>query len=429
MTDAAVLDSECFQTTDGEIAIINLNSARLRSWSRFHQDPQRPGVAETVLEHEQLTAQFAGDPSALDNMEALAEQLAQLDASSPRTALIQAQVASALHRFSDARHYLAQASLASAPSEDVKRVLLTVDQACGTKLEAVVDERRRMAAKSGRLEDLVALGGLLADSGDFSEADQTLRQALRQYRDVSPFPVAWVCFQLGMLWGELVPEKQLGRAEQWYQKAIDCLPCYVKARVHLAEICLADGRVGEAEAILRRALVSGDPEAAWRLADVLLVAGMADEAEQHLEAARSGFERLLDRHLLAFADHGAEFYAGSGGDPLRALELAQINLMNRSTLRAFQQTYAIALQAGEIDAAAAIFAKATKAWGQTPLFRLSRFGALGAGAGAGAGAGEGQERSHDRRSPNFRCWRGSRCRHACNSVTAVGVSRAGIKRG
>ena len=64
MTEAAILDSECFQTTDGEIAIINLNSARLRSWSRFYQDPQRPGVAETVLEHEQLTAQFAGDLSA-----------------------------------------------------------------------------------------------------------------------------------------------------------------------------------------------------------------------------------------------------------------------------------------------------------------------------------------------------------------------------
>ena len=58
MTEAAVLDSECFQTTDGEIAVINLNSARLRSWSRFYQDPQRPGAAETVLEHEQLTAQL-----------------------------------------------------------------------------------------------------------------------------------------------------------------------------------------------------------------------------------------------------------------------------------------------------------------------------------------------------------------------------------
>jgi hypothetical protein len=45
MIDAALLEGERFRTTDGEIAIINLNSARLRSWSRFHQDPQNPSVA------------------------------------------------------------------------------------------------------------------------------------------------------------------------------------------------------------------------------------------------------------------------------------------------------------------------------------------------------------------------------------------------
>lgn len=373
MTDAAVLDSECFQTTDGEIAIINLNSARLRSWSRFHQDPRRPGVAETVLEHEQLTAQFAGDLSALDRMVSLAEQLSEPDPLSPRTSLIQAQVASALHRFSDARRYLAQASLGGAPSADVKRVLLAVDQASGTNLEAVLDERRRMAAKSGRLEDLVALGGLLSDLGEFDEADQTLRQALREYQDVSPFPVAWVCFQLGMLWGELVPEPQLTRAEQWYRKAILCLPCYVRARVHLAEICLAEGRAGEAEATLRPAIASGDPEVAWRLADVLSAEGRDDEAASHLKAARSSFERLLEKHLLAFADHGAEFYIGSGCDPLRALELAQINLANCSTLRAFQQTYAIALEAGEADTATELSVKATKRWGSSLSFQFSPF--------------------------------------------------------
>jgi len=386
MIEAAVADSECFQTTDGEIAIINLNSARLRSWSRFYQDPQHAGVAETVLEHEQLTAQFASDLSALGRMEAFGEQLGQLDASSPRTLVIQAQIASALHRFSDARHHLAQASLGGAPYEDVKRILLSVDQACGTNLEEVLDERRRIAAKSGQFEDRVALGALLGDLGEFEHADQTYRQALREYQDVSPFPVAHVCFQLGMLWGELVPEPELARADCWYRKAVASLPCYVRARVHLAEICSATGRAGEAEAMLRPALASGDPEASWRLADVLNAEGRFDEAALHLEAARSGFETLLDKHLLAFADHGAEFYAGSGGDPLRALELAQINLRNRSTLRAFEQTYAIALEAGETDVANEISAKATRRWGNVFAFQFSPFvqDSLETGKGAAA---------------------------------------------
>ena len=58
---------------------------------------------------------------------------------------------------------------------------------------------------SGRLEDLVPLGALLADLERFTEADAVYRQAFDSYDDISPFPLAWVCFQLGMLWGELVP--------------------------------------------------------------------------------------------------------------------------------------------------------------------------------------------------------------------------------
>ena len=90
------------QTTDGEIAVINLESARRRSWNRFSADPLREGVAETVLEHEQLTAQFVGDVQALDRLDALVVQLAQFESASARTALIQAQVASMMHRFADA---------------------------------------------------------------------------------------------------------------------------------------------------------------------------------------------------------------------------------------------------------------------------------------------------------------------------------------
>ena len=106
---------------------------------------------------------------------------------------------------------------------------------------------------------------------------------------------------------------------------------------------------------------------------MLHAVGKVNEAASHLEAARSKIEALLDKHLLAFADHGAEFYIGSGGDPLRALELAQINLSNRPTLRAFEQTYAIALEAGETDAANEISARATKRWGNALAFRFSPF--------------------------------------------------------
>jgi tetratricopeptide (TPR) repeat protein len=359
------------QTTDGEIAVINLESARRRSWNRFFADPLRKGVAETVVEQEQLTAQFVGDVQALDRLEALVGQLVQLDAASARAALIQAQVAAMMHRFADARYLLAQADIGGALSADVNRVLLNVDQACGANLGKVLDERREIARRFGRTEDLVALGGLLADLREFTDAERIYGQALEAYRDVSPFPVAWVCFQLGMLWGELVPEPQTAQAARWYRTAIDCLPSYTKARVHLAEIYSSSGRANDAEVLLIPAISSGDPEVRWRLADTLVSQKRYAEAGMHMQAARFGFEALLERHLLAFADHGAEFYAGSGDDCRRALDLARVNVSNRPTLRAFERAHDMAVNAGDPEAASQVLAEATVRWGSATAFRSS----------------------------------------------------------
>ena len=147
-----------------------------------------------------------------------------------------------------------------------------------------------------------------------------------------------------MLWGELVPVPDLDLAALWYRRAIAYLPRYVKARVHLAEILVSQDQTGEAETLLRLALSSRDPEVGWRLADVLFAQQRFEEAETELDAARVRFEELLGRHRLAFADHAAEFYAGSGNDCPRALELARANVANRPTRRAVKQADAIALR-------------------------------------------------------------------------------------
>jgi len=371
MTQAPSLEIDFPPATDGDIGVINLESARRQSWSRFWEDPRRTGIAEYIVEQEQFTAQYVGDLGALERLDTLVRQLDRVGADEIRTALIHAQVASMGHRFAEAREYLAQAEAHGAPQADVNRLTLSIDQACGTSLELVLETRRKMAAESQRLEDLVPLGGLLADLREFEEADSVYRRALSGYQDVSPFAVAWVCFQLGALWGELVPEPQPERAARWYQKAIEYLPCYVKARVHLSEIYLQLGRVADAEALLVPAVSSGDPEVNWRLADVLAAMERPEEAEAQMQAARSGFETLLDNYLLAFADHGAEFYCGSGNDSRRAFELAMVNLANRSTLRAFEQAYETAIGAGEAQAASELLISARKRWGGTDCFGRS----------------------------------------------------------
>ncbi len=343
MSAVADLDERCPPATDGEIAVVNLESARRGAWTRFAHDPRLPGVAEAVVDQESLAAQFVGDLDALDRAEALASQFALADTSS-RAALVQAQVASMVHRFADARDHLARAASTDGPVEVIERQLLTIDQACGVNLDKVLAARRGMAAASGRLEDLVPLGAVLADLEYFAEADAVYRQAFHSYSDISPFPLAWVCFQLGMLWGELAPVPDPGLASLWYRRAIAYVPEYVKARVHLAEICASQHHNVEAETLVRRVLSSGDPEVCWRLADVLIAQQRFEEAQTELDAARVRFDHLLERHRLAFADHAAEFYAGSGDDCDRALELARANVANRPTRRAIAQAQAIELR-------------------------------------------------------------------------------------
>ena len=362
--------------TDGIIAAVNLRSTLAQSWNRFWQAPLRPGIAEGLLEQEQLNAQFLGDLDAYDRLEQLAGHLLRVDPGAPRTALIEAQVAASTHRFAHARACLVRAKAQGCPAPAVDRIAMSIDQACGDALEALLARRLDLAEQSGRLEDWVPLGSLRVDLGQFDEAERAYCRALGAYRDVSPFATAWVCFLIGTLWGERAPQPQRERAARWYAKAIDYVPDYVKARVHLAEIRAEEGRFEQARALLLPALDSGDPEVSWRLSELALMQRQPAEAQALSEAARRGFEALMAKHPLAFADHAAEFYAGSGGDPRRAFELTRIDLANRPTLRAFEKAHAAASEAGEALEAARILAAARRRWGSTPAFGQSPLAAM-----------------------------------------------------
>ncbi len=363
--------------TDGQIATINLFSARDQSWNRFWRMPQRSGTAELIIEQEQFAAQFCGDLEAFDRMETLVCELAALEPEAAPTFLIAAQVACATHRFSEARSSLQQAVAKGAAADATDRLALAIDQATGENLHRVLAARRERAAQPGSWGELIPLGALLADLGEFDEAERIYHQALQEYPDLSPFALAWLCFQLGMLWGETASEADPERAARWYRSAIDYLPGYVKARVHLAEILLDAQRHAEARALLEPVIQSVDPEVPWRLADEAACSGDSAREAQYLHTAHQGFETLLSKHLLAFADHGAAFYTGSGGDPVRAFDLAKLNLANRPTLRAFEQAYAAALNVDDIPAAIRLQEDARARWESIKAFQFSSLSAVG----------------------------------------------------
>ena len=68
-----------------------------------------------------------------------------------------------------------------AQSEDIERHLLTMHQTCCVKLDDVFDTRRRIAAASPRLEQMVPLGAVLAHLERFADADAIYRQAFDAY--------------------------------------------------------------------------------------------------------------------------------------------------------------------------------------------------------------------------------------------------------
>jgi hypothetical protein len=94
----------------------------------------------------------------------------------------------------------------------------------------------------------------------------------------------------------------------------------------------------------------------WRLSELFSARGEEPEAERHMDQAHALYAALLEKHALAYADHGAEFYLAGGDDPARALDLARLNLANRPTLRAFEQAFEAANAAGDRAAAAEILA-------------------------------------------------------------------------
>jgi tetratricopeptide (TPR) repeat protein len=296
------------QATDGNLAVINLESSRRRSWQVLKRWPDRPGTVERIVEEEQQRAQFLGDAAALDRLASLSAERCSHDPASPDAHLIAAQVASMRHHFAEAKAHLQDAEALGAPTDASSRHRLTIKQALGENLKEVLAARRDIAETAPDLQNLVPLAALLADLGEYDEADRIYVEAIGGYRNVSPFPLAWARFQFGVLWGETAPERDHDRAAQWYRRAIDYLPMYVRARVHLAEICIDCEELATAESLLMPARASGDPEVNWRLAEVLAAQERPYEADRQREAARSAFETLLNRHELAFADHAAEFY-------------------------------------------------------------------------------------------------------------------------
>lgn len=318
-------------TTSGAIAAANLDYGIEAAERAYGERPSASRAADIVALR-LVRARFFGRYSDFDRAEVLAE-------AHPEALALQVQVQSALHHFAEAAANLAR--LDPAPLAD--RAALAV--ATGAHA-AVRDEIEAQADAQDDFRSHLLAGGALGALGDFDGADDRFVSALDAYRDVSPFPVAAARFQRGVMWAEVADDAEFGA--RMYTRALEALPGYVTATVHLAEIEWSNGDAAAAIARLQAVLpLTEDPEPFGLLGEILMEVGDVETAAAHIAECDRRYQGLLERHPEAFWDHASEFYSGPGARPAYALELAELNLANRATERAHLLVLNAALAAGD----------------------------------------------------------------------------------
>ncbi len=288
------------RTTNGDQALEGLDNQITTLHARI---AQRPEMQRQLVEARSLRMTLTGSVGDLDAILALATE----DDARARALL-------AAHRFDEAL-------------ELDPEVADSVALARHERLDEMEAERRALVEKHPSTTTWMRLADVLKAQGRTADADEAYWNALDVYKDVSPLTVADVQFRRGVLWGDSGEDPE--RARALYEDAVEHLPGFVRAHVHLAEVENDDGDSASAIARVRAVADAQDPEPGGKLATWL----EGDEADEWKAKTIARYDALLEKHPLAFADHGAEFFL-SIDDKERAAELAKANLENRDTPRA-----------------------------------------------------------------------------------------------
>ena len=318
--------------TDGTIAVLNL---------RAQIDGVEPGVRRgqaTVesragcIELITLRGLILGHIADYQRAGEMAEQLTR-DAPADGTAfLARARSRAVFHRFADALDDIERAERLSPDAEGTRSERAAIFQALGRYDEALA-MREDAADRRATFENVAALVGLYAELGEVDTAVRLYAESRRRYRGVSPFPLALLDFQLGLMW---MNKGQWDEARTSFDAARRRVPAYAAAQGHLAEV---EAELGEIESAVARlyslAVSSDDPDYAAQLARILGAAGRGHESQRWCRLAAARYDELVARHPEAFADHAAEFWLAAGANPGKALQLARMNVEVRKTPRAY----------------------------------------------------------------------------------------------
>ncbi len=356
-------------TTAPSIAINNLEGELVAARQMLDRDPHSLGALVGLTSIHLLRGKLYGRLAEYDVAATLAERAVASWPREPKAWLARAAARSRLHDFSGALADLdrAQKLGGDETSVEVMQRRASILQATGKLAEArpIIEKLARMLPS---LPSIGTLATLDADVGDTEKAEREFNEALDHFREVSPFPLAWLWLQQANLWEA---EGSPARAGELLAAAHERLPADASVTSHLAGAEAARGDRARAIALLRPLVASSDdPEYAGQLARLL---GESEEATELRARARRGYDDLLARHRAAFADHAARFFLASESELPRALQLAELNLRVRQTAEAYALATEAALANKNNARACAVATAARKSGARSPRLQwLSR---------------------------------------------------------
>ena len=317
--------------TDGTIALLNLRAQidGLEADVRLGHSTveSRVGLIELIT----LRGLILGHIADYERADGMAEQLVRDAATDGMAFVARARTRAVFHRFTDALDDIDRAERLGFDAESTNRDRAAIFQALGRYDEALAI-REEAADRRASFENVAALVGLYAERGDSDAAERLYAESRRRYRGVSPFPLALLDFQLGLMW---MNKGRLDDARTSFDTARRRVPAYAPAQGHLAEV---EAELGETESALARlrslAASSDDPDYAAQLARILRDAGCS-QFRHWCRLAAARYDELVASHPEAFADHAAEFWLAAGANPDKALPLARMNIEIRKTPRAY----------------------------------------------------------------------------------------------
>jgi tetratricopeptide (TPR) repeat protein len=229
------------RTTSGAIATNNLSSQVSGREATARLRPADMDALGRLVDILLKRTQYLGTYSDFQRAVQVAKQAMARSEGSDAAKLISARVDSALHRFDSARETLESLGRVTAATI---RLESTIGLALNNDLEPLAENRRTDAHQYPNYQTLSALAAAESALGHYDLADGLYVRALQSYGDVSPFPVAWVQFQRGVMWAEAADQPE--RALPLYREAVARLPGYVVANVHLAELESQMGQMDQA---------------------------------------------------------------------------------------------------------------------------------------------------------------------------------------